>query len=59
MALYLAFGALAGQGLVIFDQDAGTVTFQIEHLTVAMTGLAGYVVTFVSGRFAKTNGGHT
>jgi hypothetical protein len=53
MFLYLVFGALAGQGLVVFDQTAGTVTFRVEDLMLIVTGLAGYLGTFVASRFAK------
>ena len=56
MALYLVFGVLAGQGLVIFDADAGTVTFKVDDLMVLGTALAGFLGTFFSSRIAKAKG---
>ena len=59
MALYLVFGVLAGQGLVIFDADAGTVTFKVDDLMILGTAMAGFVGTFITSRFAKAKGGAT
>lgn len=59
MALYLIFGALAGQGLVVFDQTAGTVTFNIEDVVTVLSGLGGFVATFIVSRVAKARGGKT
>lgn len=59
MGLYLIFGVLAGQGLVVFDQTAGTVTFDIEDVATALAGLGGFVVTFAASRVAKARGGKT
>ena len=59
MALYLVFGVLAGQGLVVFDQEAGTVTFRVEDLAVIVTSLVGYAATFWASRLAKRKGGAT
>lgn len=59
MALYLVFGVLAGQGLVVFDADSGSVTFKIDDLMMAGTALAGFVGTFWASRVAKRKGGAT
>ena len=59
MGLYLAFGVLAGQGLVIFDASTGTVSFQIDDVLVIGTALAGYFGTFLASRAAKAKGGVT
>jgi len=59
MALYLVFGILAGQGLVIFDADAGTVTFKVDDLMILGTAMAGFVGTFITSRLAKAKGGAT
>lgn len=59
MVLYFVFATLASQGFVVFDQEAGTVTFRIEDIVLAGSGLIGYVGTFVAGRKAKDAGGLT
>ncbi len=59
MALYLVSGLLAGQGLAIFDADAGTVTLKIEDLAVALSGLLTFAGTFLASRVAKSRGGKT
>jgi hypothetical protein len=59
MGLYLVFGVLAGQGLVLFDADTGTVSFKIDDLLVIGTALVGYFGTFLSSRVAKAKGGMT
>lgn len=59
MALYLVSGLLAGQGLAIFDADAGTLTLKIEDLAVALSGLAAFAGTFLASRVAKVRGGKT
>lgn len=59
MALYLIFGVLAGQGLVVFDQAAGTVTFRIDDLVLLLISLGGFVLTFLGSRAVKAAGGRT
>lgn len=59
MVLYFVFAGLASQGLVVFDAEAGTVTFQVEDLALIASGLAGYLATFWSSRWAKRRGGAT
>lgn len=59
MFLYLCAGLLAGQGLAIFDPEAGTVTFHIDSLAQALSGLAAFVGTFALSRVAKKRGGAT
>ena len=57
MALYLIFGIIAGNGLAVYDANEGTLTFHVDQLEPVLTGLAGYFMTFVVGRFAKAKGG--
>jgi hypothetical protein len=52
MALYFLFPILASQGLVIWNEEAGTVTFQVEDLVVVIMGVVGFVMTFITSRFA-------
>ena len=59
MALYFAFGFLSSQGVVVFDQEAGTVTFRIDDLLLLASGIGGYVMTFAASRVAKARGGST
>lgn len=50
MLLYLLFGAIAGFGLGTFDGEAGTMTINVDSLAAVLTGIVGYVGTFVVGR---------
>lgn len=59
MGLYLAAGILAGQGIAVFNPEAGTVTFQIDELATALAGLATFAGTFAASRIAKARGGAT
>lgn len=59
MFLYLAAGVLAGQGIAVFDAEAGTITFQIEQVATALAGLAAFAGTFLTSRIAKARGGPT
>lgn len=59
MALYAFFAMLAKEGFVIFDPEAGTVTIQIEHIGMVVSGVTGYLGTFAVGRWAKARGGAT
>lgn len=59
MALYLIFGVIAGNGLAVYDANEGTLTFHVDQLEPVLTGLFGFVSTFVAGRFAKSKGGTT
>lgn len=53
MFLYALFGIVAGQGLAVYDAEAGTLTFHVEHLATLATGALGFVTTFITSRFAK------
>lgn len=53
MMLYALFAGLASLGVVEFDHQSGDVAFNIYSWELAATGLVGYVVTFVSSRYAK------
>lgn len=59
MALYFVFSFLASQGVVMFDQAQGTVTFQIEHVVTVLSGIGGFAATFWASRIAKNKGGST
>lgn len=59
MAVYFVSALLAGQGLAVVDHDAGTLTFRIEDLTVALGGAGAFAGTFVISRLAKARGGAT
>lgn len=54
--LYPVFLYLSSLGVVVFDQTQGTVTFRIEDLALALTGLGGYIATFLWSRWAKAHG---
>lgn len=59
MVLYFAFTTLANQGFVLFDQSAGTVTFNVTNVATLLSGLIGFAGTFAAGRFFKKVGGLT
>lgn len=59
MVLYFASALIAGQGVAVFDADAGTLTFNLESTAVFLGGAATFVVTFIAGRWAKVRGGLT
>jgi hypothetical protein len=52
MALYALSMLFAGQGLAIYDAQAGTLTFHVDDLAVALSGAGVFVGTFVASRFA-------
>lgn len=53
MGLYALSMLFAGQGLAIYDPDAGTLTFVLEDIAVALSGAAVFVGTFVTSRMAS------
>lgn len=53
MALYAVFSAMAWNGFITFDPEAGTVTFQIDQLIQIIGGVGGYLATFAASRWAK------
>ncbi|MGB1214775.1 MAG: hypothetical protein ACPG4X_15525 [Pikeienuella sp.] len=59
MLLYAVFAAMANEGLLLFDADAGTVTLKIEDIMLFGAGVVGYIGTFVTSRYAKARGGAT
>ena len=59
MTLYFLFPLIAGQGIGVFDPDAGTLTIQIDSVTPILTGAVGFAATFAAGRWAKVRGGFT
>lgn len=59
MVLYYLFASLSGSGLILYDQAAGTVTFQIDNLATALVGAIGFGGTFAWSRLVKRAGGQT
>ena len=57
MLIYVAASFLAGFGWAEFDSSMGTLTINLEQLTVAVVGLAGVVGTFVVGRWGARRKG--
>lgn len=53
MVLYALFVTLANQGIVIYEPETGVVSFNVDELTLVLAGAAGFVLTFISSRFAK------
>jgi hypothetical protein len=52
MVLYFVGGALAGQGIGVWDEAAGTLTIQVDNLVPVLWGIAINVGTFITSRFA-------
>lgn len=46
IALYGLFAFIGGQGLAVYDETAGTLTFHVEHLTALAVGVVGFLGTF-------------
>ena len=59
MALYFLSALIAGQGVAIFNPDAGTLTFDLENVATFVGGTLTFVGTYVVGRYAKARGGLT
>lgn len=59
MILYFVFPMIAAQGLAVYDETAGTITFQIDNLVTVLLGLGGFLGTFAASRIAKAKGGKT
>lgn len=53
MVLYFLSALLAGQGLAVYDPEAGTITFEIESLALALGGVVTFAGTFVVSRFSR------
>ena len=45
IALYGLFAAIGSQGIAVYDEAAGTLTFQVEHLTMLAVGALGFTGT--------------
>lgn len=56
MLLYFVFGACAGQGVGVFDETTGSFTVEVNDLATLLTGVGGYLGTFLSSRIAKARG---
>lgn len=59
MVLYAVFAFLGGYGFATFDENAMTLTINLEQLTIVVTGAVAYLGTFIAGRIAKAKGGKT
>lgn len=59
MVLYAVSAFLGGYGFATFDENAMTLTINLEQLSVLLMGGAVYVGTFIAGRWAKERGGKT
>lgn len=57
MALYLLAAGAATLGIATFDPVAGTITFDINSLALAVGGAVSFVGTFLAGRVFKARGG--
>jgi len=53
MILYFIFASLSGMGIGVFAEESSIYTIDVESLTVVVAGLVGFVVTFITSRFAK------
>ena len=58
-ALIIACGWLANAGIGVFDLDALTFTFSIEHVASLIGGAASLAVAVVWRKAAKWRGGKT
>jgi len=59
MVLYLVSGMAAGAGFASFDEGAGTLTVNLDDLSVILGSLVTFAGTFIAGRFVKARGGTT
>lgn len=53
MVLYAFFTTLSNQGVDIYDPQTDRISFQVEDLALVLTGVIGFILTFISSRFAK------
>lgn len=53
MILYFLSAAAASQGLAVYDEAAGTLTFEVESLAIVIGGALTFGGTFAVSRFAK------
>ena len=59
MVLYFFFASLSSQGVDVYDPQTGIISFHIEELVTVLTGLGGFIATFLGSRWAKKRGGAT
>lgn len=59
MVLYAVSAFLGGYGFATFDENAMTLTINLEQLSVLLMGGVVYLGTFIAGRWAKAKGGKT
>lgn len=51
--LYPFFMWLGNQGVQVYDFATDTVSFKLEDLLMAATGIGGYITTFLVSRYGK------
>lgn len=59
MFLYLIFGWLAGQGFILMDDINGTISVRVDDISLMLSGLLGFIGTYIGSRIAKARGGKT
>lgn len=57
MIIYALAAGAAALGIADFDPVAGTITFDLNSLSLAVGGAVSFIVTFAVGRIAKARGG--
>ncbi|WP_370303559.1 hypothetical protein [Pseudooceanicola sp.] len=57
MVIYAIASGLTALGLATLDPVAGTITFDLNSLSLAVGGAVSFIGTFVAGRIAKARGG--
>jgi hypothetical protein len=53
MVLYALFVTLSNQGVDIYDPETDRISFQLQDLTLVVSGIVGFAATFVASRFAQ------
>lgn len=59
MILYAVSAFLGGYGFATFDENAMTLTINLEQLAILLGSGATFVATYIAGRWAKAKGGKT
>lgn len=57
--LYWIAGQISAKGLAVWDETAGTLTFDMNSLALFLAGLIVAAVTFVWSRWVSRKGGAT
>lgn len=53
MVLYFIFAGLSGNGVGTFIEDSSVYSIDVDSLAVVVAGAIGFVITFITSRFAK------